>query len=421
MRDVARVLYIDYSIGFGGAIKSLSLTLSRLHRVSKLVLTAQDEAMIRRWLQGVPVWSFRRILNYRATGHLREWMEARVPSRAVRWMALKALALADVCVTLKNGIWLTRFLRRHRVDLIHLNNGFGPPEALLASHLTGVPCIVHLRDFYRGPSPLGDLANRRVVRVIAISEAVAESLSGTGIGRDRIVVVHDPVDVAAIDRGAHARDRIRAECGIGESEVAVGIFGRVVPWKGQLEFVDALARVMRQEPSVRAIIVGDQSDGTPDYVRRVRARIESSGLAERFVLAGYRESVEEFYAAVDVVVHASVTPEPFGMVVPEGMAAGRAVIAADAGGPREVITHGTDGLLVPPGDPAALADAVQTLCRDAALRARLGAAARRTALRRFRLEANGAAIQAVYDGLPGGTAHRRSGPERRSPAPVEVR
>lgn len=420
MTRPVKVLYIDSSLGFGGAIKSLCLTLSRLPGVERFVLTSQEPESVRRWLEDVPVWSFRRLVNYRTAGRVREWLEARVRVRLVRWLALKAMALADLSVALKNTLRIVLLVRRRGIHLIHLNNGFGPAEALFASRLTGVPCVVHLRDFYRGQFPIGSLVDRQVARVIAVSDAVAASLSGTRIDARRVTTVHDPVDLEAIDRGASARERIRRECGISESEVAVGIFGRVVPWKGQLEFVEALVRAMREEPSVRAMIVGDGSDGGPGYLGRVRERIERSGLADRFVLTGYRESVEEYYAAVDVVVHASVTPEPFGMVVPEGMAARRPVIASDAGGPREVITHGSDGLLVPAGDPAALAAAIRTLCRDPSLRARTGHRAREVALARFGVEANGATIRRVYDDLLEDAESRGSRWPARRGVPVEV-
>jgi glycosyltransferase involved in cell wall biosynthesis len=85
------------------------------------------------------------------------------------------------------------------------------------------------------------------------------------------------------------------------------------------------------------------------------------------------------------------------MVVPEAMAAGCAVLAMDAGGPREVITHGVDGLLVPPGDPLALGAAISAVCADDALRARLAAAGRRTARTRSSVEACARELTAVYD------------------------
>jgi glycosyltransferase involved in cell wall biosynthesis len=396
MNKPEKVLYIDYSIGFGGAIKSLALTLRDLPHVEAYILTTQDEGLIRTWLRGYPVWTFRRVMNYRNLGRFRSWMESRISLPVLRWMVLKVLALLDMCVTLKNGLWLCWFLRRHRIQLIHLNNGFTPPEALLAARLTGIPCIVHLRDLHRDRSRASRRAARTVSRVITVSDAVAEGLAGLPISPEKITTVHDPVDIELIERAGAGRERIRQECGIGAEEVAVGIFGRVVRWKGHLEFVQASVAAMRRNPQLRAVIVGDESDGGRDYFERLRATIEESGLAERFVLAGYRENVEEFYAAMDIVVHASISPEPFGMVVPEGMAAGCAVIAADAGGPREVITDGVDGLLVPPGDTPALARAILDLASDPERRLQMGEAGHATVLKRFQIAKNAEGVRAVY-------------------------
>src|SRR5690606_36662444 len=115
------------------------------------------------------------------------------------------------------------------------------------------------------------------------------------------------------------------------------------------------------------------------------------------------------------VVHASITPEPFGRVVPEGMAAGNVVIAAEAGGPCELITHGVDGLLVPPGDVTALAEAMLTVAGDPGLRNRMATAARLTAHRRFGIEATALAVREVYDKLLSEWDRGRGGQEQDGP------
>jgi glycosyltransferase involved in cell wall biosynthesis len=173
----------------------------------------------------------------------------------------------------------------------------------------------------------------------------------------------------------------------------------VIPWKGQREFTEAAFQALAAEPSMVAMIVGDESDGERRYLDDIRGRIDASGFGDRFFITGYQAAVEEYYAAVDVVVHNSTIPEPFGMVVPEGMAAGRPVIAADAGGPREVVTPGTDGLLVPTGDVAALAAAMRSMAGDPVLRQTMGEAGRRKARERFGIAPQAAAVRAVYDAV----------------------
>lgn len=410
-----RVLYVDFSLGFGGAIKSLALTLRRLPDVEPLIVTSQDREIVDTWLSGYRVWSFRRVMNYRATERLRNWLGAKLRVPLAAWPLLKAIAGADMLLVAKNTLWLSWLLRRYRVDLVHLNNGFGPPEAIWAARLARVPCIVHMRGFEadRGAPKL--VLMRNITHVITVSGAVAEGLQqGTNLGPERMTVVHDPVDLERVESVAGERDRVRRRHGLEPHHVAVGIFGRVIPWKGQMVFVKAAIGAMRRNADVRAVIVGDESDGGREYLEEIRATIEESGMEDRFVLTGYAVDVEAYYAAMDAVVHASIEPEPFGMVVPEGMAARRAVVAADEGGPREVITHGRDGLLVPPGDVEALAAAILRLADDPAERERLAAAGYRTAHERFGIPTNASAVRAVYDAVLDGAGP----PLRARPGPA---
>jgi len=394
-----RVLYVDNSIGFGGAVKSLSLTLSALPSIDKLVLTSQDPDIVRMWFAGLKVLSFRRVLNYRSKDRLVGALEPRL----LKWVARKGFAVADIFETWKNSVRLAWIIRTRRIQLIHLNNGFVPREALGAAILTGVPLIVHVRGIAEAPVSASWI--RHTSHVIAVSSAVADSMSEHGIIPRSMTVVHDPVDVARVASFATGRERVRAELGIKPDEIAVGVFGRVIRWKGQLEFTNAMIEAIRKNPHLRAVIVGDEADGGEKYFATIKQRIRASGVAHAFVLAGYRANVEEFYAAMDIVAHVSVFPEPFGMVIPEAMAARRAVIASDAGGPRDIVRNGISGLLVPPGDVGALAEAVTSLAADPALRERIALAGAVDAAR-FSIDANAQKVGAIYSAvLAGATEH----------------
>jgi glycosyltransferase involved in cell wall biosynthesis len=163
-------------------------------------------------------------------------------------------------------------------------------------------------------------------------------------------------------------------------EFRAGMIGRIAPWKGQHVFVRAFARAFPDGPE-RAAIVGAPLFGADEdaYLDDLRALAERLGLNGRLELTGFRENVADELARLDVLVHASTEPEPFGQVVVEGMAAGLPVVAAAAGGPAEVIEDGVDGLLYPPGDARALAKTLRRLADDVPLRRRLGEAGRRKA------------------------------------------
>ena len=396
-----RVLYVDYSVGFGGATQSISLVFRGLEGVEKFVLTSQEPRIIPLWYPGATVYRFRTVVNYRSLGRVKAWARRVVRLGLAQVIVQKMVAALDILAGSYELLRILRIVRRHRIDLIHLNNGFTPPEAMLAARVAGIPCIVHLRGFPGWRKAAHSSSYRRVARTIAISNAVATSLGFTSIAPTRITTIYNAVDLDRFEEVAGRRDSERIKWGIGPDDVAMGIFGRVVAWKGQLEFVRAALEAMRTEPHLKAVIVGDESDAARDYFDEIKRTIADSGFAHRFVLTGYQPDVTALYHAMDVVVHASIEPEPFGRVVPEGMAARHAVIASDSGGPREVITPGLDGLLVPPRDVGAMAEAMVALARDPERRRAMGEQGYAKAVERFGIRHIAQEVERIYGEILG--------------------
>lgn len=397
--DRVRVLCIDESVGFGGATKSMALMLRALPTVQPYILTTQGREVREVWYRGLPIFTFRRVLNYRNRARLNAWIDLWIPSRLLRAAALKSVALIDAVYTVFSVVRILYLIKANRIEILHLVNGYSPLEALIAGHLAGVPRIVHLRGFFNG--------RRRSVRktmglasfVIGDSRAVFESVPPQQLPARGGGTIYEVVDVAAFDQTAHLRTELRQKWGVALDEVVLGMFGRVVEWKGQREFVHAAIGAMRVNSKIKAFIVGDESDGISQYFEEIRQTIRGSGLQDRFVLTGYIEEVEPYYAAVDIVAHASIEPEPCGMVILEGMAAMRAVIAADEGGPRELVAHEVDGLLVKPGDVDGLKDAILRLAADPDTRRAMGANGYRKVKQDFDVDSIAAELLAVYDGL----------------------
>lgn len=282
---------------------------------------------------------------------------------------------------------LARRLRQLRPDLVHVNSLKAGVYGSLAARLAGVPAIWHARDLLGADiPPAARAALRRLVAtlpaaVIANSTATAASLPAGG---KPVHVVPSPVDVG--------RPRA-AEPG---GEPVVGMVGRLAPWKGQHVFLEAFAKLAAANPGVRARLVGSAMFGDDrGYEQQLHEQAERLEIAERVDLAGFSDDVRAEVEQFTVAVHASTLPEPFGQVVVEAMAAGVPVVAAAAGGPAEVVTDGVDGLLVPPGDPDALAAAIGRLLEDPDLRESLAGAGVRTA-QRFRPERIAAEVEAVY-------------------------
>ncbi|MDQ1910404.1 glycosyltransferase family 4 protein [Paenibacillus sp. GD4] len=177
-------------------------------------------------------------------------------------------------------------------------------------------------------------------------------------------VIHPSVDLQAYFRVSHAAmQKTRKELGLPEGKRILGLVARLQRWKGVHTFLDAAAKLARRHEDVHFVVVGGEHYSEPDYPTELRRQAQQAGMESRITFAGHQPDSARWVRAFDVLVHASLE-EPFGMVIIEGMASGKPVIASKAGGPLETITHGVNGLLVPPGDAAGLASSMERLIAD---------------------------------------------------------
>jgi glycosyltransferase involved in cell wall biosynthesis len=254
----------------------------------------------------------------------------------------------------------------------------------------GVAVIWHVHD-YIGSRPFTARLLRWNVRrcdaVVANSDSVADDARAALGGRVPVFPVHNAVDLQRFS-GTGRRLDLDALAGLPPAAgdvVRIGLLGTFARWKGHTTFLDAVARLPRQL-RVRAYIIGGalyQTAGSQYTIGELQRHTAALGLSDRVGFTGFVTSPDEALRALDIVVHASTAPEPFGLVIAEAMACGRAVIAADAGGAREIFTPGVDALGHTPGSADGLAARIVELVRDPEARIRLGRAARQTAERRF--------------------------------------
>jgi glycosyltransferase involved in cell wall biosynthesis len=176
-----------------------------------------------------------------------------------------------------------------------------------------------------------------------------------------------------------------------------GMLGRIAPWKGQDLFLRAFAAAFPAGEE-RAVVVGAPLFGEEDYERELHQLAHELGIGERVEFRGFREDIWPELASFDVLVHASVIPEPFGQVVLEGMAAGLPVLAPDEGGPASVIEDGKTGRLFRSRERDSLAAAMRSLSADRGERERLGAGAR-GAVEAYRPEHMADRIEQLYERL----------------------
>jgi glycosyltransferase involved in cell wall biosynthesis len=300
---------------------------------------------------------------------------------------------------------LGRAVRELAPDVVHSN---GIKTHLLAglARPGGVPVVWHLHDFC-GSRPLAARLLGRTGRTIAAAVAVSEAVAADArrlMPGVAVRVIANAVDVAAFAPGPGDEARLDALAGLPPAAdvVRVGLVATYARWKGQDVFLEAAARlrVAGAGRRLRFYVVGGpiyQSAGSQFSEPELRALAGRHGLGEAVGFVPFQDDPAPVYRALDVMVHASTRPEPFGLTIAEAMACGRAVIATQAGGAAELFRHGQDAWGVPPGDAAALASAVERLAADPDQRRRLGESARRSAVERFddgRLAADYAALYA---------------------------
>lgn len=396
-----RVLYIDNTLSYGGAMLSLKNLLRALDRsrFEPVVTSGQGRNQLRR--------DFPRASCYHLDIRL-PWLHNPIYRRInalalMRRQPLKTLVNLGrqlywvLCHDLPDALLYWRIGRRHEVALVHLNNILGGQlSGIIAAKLLGVPCVAHLRDFERNTF-LTRLYARGIDHHVAISGAIRANLLELGIPAQRISVVHDALDLDEFS--PQDADSLAGEFGLTTDTPTFGLFGRIVAWKGVLEFVEAAALVLRRHPAARAFIVGSAPPDGADYSDAVSRRIAELGLEGRVLMTGYRPDVAQLMSLMDIVVHASTRAEPFGMVVIEGMAQSRPVVATAAGGPLDIVVDGETGLLAVPGDSAALAAAITALLDDPARRAEMGRKGRERVEHHFSNVTAARRVERIYANL----------------------
>jgi L-malate glycosyltransferase len=307
-----------------------------------------------------------------------------------------------------------RHARAVGADLVHANSIRASLIALAATRLGGPPTVAHIRDCLP-PGRVSRVTRRlicsRSAVVLANSRYTAERFRVPGIATT-VAVAHSPVDLARFDPDRVDRGAARAHLGLDDSTVALGVVAQLTPWKGQENAVRALALLRREVPDVRLLLAGSAKFvaratrfDNPTYVRRLHELVRELDLEQQVVFLGERQDVPELMRALDVLLVPS-WEEPFGRTVVEGMAMGVPVAATAVGGPGEIIGSG-EGLLLPPREPQAWAEALQPLVEDRRRREAMGERGRESS-RRFAVTQHVQAVLGAYaiTGVPAAQARR---------------
>ncbi|MBI4024103.1 MAG: glycosyltransferase family 4 protein [Verrucomicrobia bacterium] len=291
-------------------------------------------------------------------------------------------------------IW--KLCRRQRVDVIHTH---GPKDSwmCLPLHLAGYPVVRsrHITIPIKPGIAHSFIYRHGCRRVVATAQVIRDTLVNVNkLNSARVDVVGEGVNLDEYHPGVDGLP-FRNEFGIAPDALLVGIVAMMRGDKGHHFFLDAALETLKTHPHARFVLVGEGIGGRR-VERECRDRIETAGEQKRIIMTGYRWDIPRVMAALDMVVIASIAVEAQSRIVPQAFASRRAVIATRVGGIPELVRDGDNGLLVPPGDGGAIADATRRLMDDPNLRRRLAEGGYETACARLSLTRMMEETLAVY-------------------------
>lgn len=298
---------------------------------------------------------------------------------------------------------LRRRLRQLRPDVIHSNGAKTHLLGALAKPGSAL-LIWHLHDYLEKRTAMRVLLRcvlSRCSMIIAVSRSIATDARKALPGGPSPAVIHNAVDAGVFTPHGAVLD-LAGLSGLpppATGAMRVGLVATFAHWKGHEVFLQAAASVVGTH---RFYVVGGPiyaAGGSQWSLDELRVRAAALGVADRVGFTGFVEDVPAAMRGLDVVVHASTEPEPFGLVILQAMACGRPVIVTAVGGACELIEPGENALAVPAGNSAALARAIERLAAEPALRARLVEAGRANVERHFSRARLAAEARDLYDDL----------------------
>lgn len=371
-----RILYLDHTAVLGGGELALLALVKELDRT-------RFDPVVLLFSEGPLVAEMRGF----AETHVLPMPQELVDARRESMHGAGGLPWGKASGMLRFLRALSRAIEDLRPDLIHTNSLKADLMGGLVARYRGVPVVWHIRDRIDE-----DYLPARLVKIfraacgtvpnglIANSRATLESLR---LQPEKLVaVISSGIDLQPFVRATASAETLSTAIASGR-EIRVGLIGRICPWKGQEVFLRSAARVLELRPRVRFYVVGAPLFGEDEFESDLRRLADDLGIADRVEFTGFQRNMPEVIAKLDLVVHASTIPEPFGQVVVQGMAVAKPVIATEGGGPSEILRDGVTGYLVPRGDPERLSAKILDVLAQPAAAEVVARAGQQVALARY--------------------------------------
>jgi glycosyltransferase involved in cell wall biosynthesis len=403
MAKMTKILYIEEVSGMGGSTVCLSnliagLTDKNVNRI--LTIYFKNNKIEQQMFPGIKCYHLNKYFGRLTTSYLDGWKSLSMAKRIFKIAIWGTLFTLEGIRRTAATYWI---IKNNKVDLVHTNNALGTNMfSILAAKLANVPCVCHVRCF----ATIGrfqKICLSYASRIITISDIVKEELEKEKLVRDngrldKIITIYDGLVQNELDFDYKKCRLLRQEYNISECTKAVGMVGMLTEWKGFHVFLEAAKEVLEVYHDVVFFVVGDSiNESDTSYKKFLLSKVEELGITKKVIFTGLRLDVKDVNASLDIFVHASLPPEPFGRVVIEAMAAAKPVVATDAGGPAEIIQHGQTGLLYKSGDSQELSQHILLLLRDTDMCERIGINAKNHVAENFNIESTVRETMDIYN------------------------
>lgn len=297
------------------------------------------------------------------------------------------------------ALWdLIRVIREREIDILHLHTMKAYLLGRVAAIITGCKVVMHFHDTNR-PGRLIGLSQRLLASWTDIALAVAPHVKhritdAYNIPEEKIKILPNSIDLNRFrSPDAKAIEDLRKEWGAAESTPVIGVIGRLSEGKGQDIFIRSLPPLLDKVLDLKIIIVGDGPERGA-----LKHLTDSLGLTDSIQFIGHRSDIPDIVNAVDIVAHPSVLNEGFGLVLLEGMAAGKPVVAFDVGAASMLIEHGKNGMLIAKRNMESFTQNLKRLVCSEELRVEFGREAQKRA-EDYSISAYVSKLNTIYERL----------------------
>lgn len=295
------------------------------------------------------------------------------------------------------GIRYAVLMKRRRIDILHLNNSIiRNNDWMLGAQLARIKCITHERGINNYYPPMSRYYAKRLDAIICISNAVRDNLAEKNIDHGNMVTIYNAIDPDVV-RVDISEAEIRRKHSIADNITLLGVIGNIKEWKGQETIVRAMADIIKLYPDTACLLVGDTAVNDMYYKTHLQKLITQLGLEDNIIFTGYTKNVANYLNVLQLVVHTSVDPEPFGRVLIEAMSMKKPVLGTRAGAVPEVIDEGITGYTFSPGDHLTLSKLIIELLANPEIARSMGEKGCQRLIDNFHISINVANTQGLYE------------------------